>query len=60
VVTALLTTPFMAAVVVLIYYDLRVRKEGLNLDTLARGIAIDPSHIDRSLFDRPEDPPYPD
>jgi predicted secreted protein len=60
VVTSMLTTPFMAAVVVLIYYDLRVRKEGLDLDALARGVAVDPTKIDRTLFDRPEEPPYPD
>lgn len=59
VVTSLLTTPFMAAVVVLIYYDLRVRKEGYQLDDLARGVAVDPARIDRSRFDRSDDPPYP-
>ena len=30
-----LTTPFMAAVVVVIYFDLRVRKEGFDLEMLA-------------------------
>lgn len=60
VVTSLLTTPFMAAIVTLIYYDLRVRKEGLTLDALARGVSVDPARVDRSRFDRPEEPPYPD
>jgi predicted secreted protein len=55
VVTSLLTTPFMATVVVLIYYDLRVRKEGLSIDELARSVRIDPSTIDRTRFERPDD-----
>jgi hypothetical protein len=53
--TSLLTTPFMATVVVLIYYDLRVRKEGLSIDELARSVRIDPSTIDRTRFERPDD-----
>ena len=35
IVGAVLTTPFMAAVVVVIYFDLRVRKEGFDLQMLA-------------------------
>jgi hypothetical protein len=53
VITSLLTTPFMATVVVLIYYDLRVRKEGLSIDQLARSVQVDPSAVDRSRFERP-------
>jgi hypothetical protein len=53
--TSLLTTPFMATVVVLIYYDLRVRKERLTIDELARSMRIDPATIDRSRFERPDD-----
>jgi predicted secreted protein len=55
VVTSLLTTPFMATVVVLIYYDLRVRKEQLSIDELARAVRIDPSSVDRTRFERPDD-----
>jgi hypothetical protein len=60
VVTSMLTTPFMAIVVVLIYYDLRVRKEDLGLDALAKGVDVHPGDIDRRRFDRSEEPPYPD
>ena len=59
VVTSLLTTPFMAAIVVLIYFDLRVRKEGYRLDDLAKDVAIEPGQIDRARFDRRDDPPFP-
>jgi hypothetical protein len=34
-VTQLLTTPFQAAIVALLYFDLRVRKEGFDLELLA-------------------------
>jgi hypothetical protein len=56
VLTSLLTTPFMATVVVLIYYDLRVRKERLSIDELALTLRIDPAVVDRTRFERPEDP----
>jgi transcription initiation factor TFIIIB Brf1 subunit/transcription initiation factor TFIIB len=45
----------MATVVVLIYYDLRVRKEQLSIDELARAVRIDPSSVDRTRFERPDD-----
>lgn len=35
IVGSVLTTPFLAAVVVIIYFDLRVRKEGFDLELLA-------------------------
>ena len=38
--SSVVTTPFMAAVLVLIYFDLRVRKEGFDLDLLAQGVGI--------------------
>jgi predicted secreted protein len=38
VVASVITTPFMAAVLVLIYFDLRVRKEGFDLQLLAQGV----------------------
>jgi hypothetical protein len=34
------TTPFFGAVLVLIYYDLRVRKEGFDLEVMARSIGL--------------------
>jgi len=41
---AVITTPYSAAVVALVYFDLRVRKEGLDLQLLARdaGVERDP------------------
>jgi hypothetical protein len=38
-VTALLTTPFQAAIVTVLYFDLRVRKEGFDLQLLADRLA---------------------
>lgn len=35
---SILATPFQAAIIALIYFDLRVRKEGLDVELLARGI----------------------
>ena len=43
VVSSVITTPFMAAVLVLIYFDLRVRKEGFDLQLLSQGVGI-PGH----------------
>jgi hypothetical protein len=37
-ISAVLATPFQAAVVALIYFDLRVRKEGFDLERLAGGL----------------------
>ena len=41
-VSRLLTTPLVAAFVVVIYFDLRVRKEGFDLQLLADRIGVDP------------------
>ncbi|MCA1846493.1 MAG: hypothetical protein LC792_25520, partial [Actinobacteria bacterium] len=38
--SSVVTTPFMAAVLVLIYFDLRVRKEGFDLELLSQGVGI--------------------
>jgi hypothetical protein len=46
----ILTTPFSASVIALIYIDLRVRKEGLDLSTLAQEVHVD----------LPEEPPRRD
>lgn len=36
IVSGIITTPFVAAVTTILYYDLRVRKEGFDLELLAR------------------------
>ena len=38
--SSVITTPFMAAVLVLIYFDLRVRKEGFDLQLLSQGVGV--------------------
>jgi hypothetical protein len=38
----LITTPFIAAFVTVLYFDLRVRKEGFDLQLLAQRIGVDP------------------
>lgn len=40
VVSSVITTPFMAAVLVLVYFDLRVRKEGFDLQLLSQGVGV--------------------
>jgi len=37
-----ITTPFIAAVVIVLYFDLRVRKEGFDLELLAQGVGVAP------------------
>ena len=37
---SVITTPFLAAVAVVLYFDLRVRKEGFDLQLLARHIGV--------------------
>jgi hypothetical protein len=39
----LITTPFSAAVAVVLYYDLRVRKEGFDLELLAERLGVERS-----------------
>jgi predicted secreted protein len=38
--SAVITTPFMSAVLVLVYFDLRVRKEGFDLQLLSQGVGV--------------------
>jgi hypothetical protein len=38
---AAITTPYTAAVVTLLYFDLRVRKEGLDLQLIAQGAGVE-------------------
>ncbi len=40
---ATLTTPVLAAVITVLYIDLRVRKEGFDLELLADTVGVDPS-----------------
>jgi hypothetical protein len=59
-VASLVTTPFIAAVVMLVYFDLRVRKEGFDLAVLAErmggGAAAEPAPA-RDAFGHPVVPP---
>lgn len=41
-VSGVITTPFMAALVAVIYFDLRVRKEGFDLELLAASVGVAP------------------
>jgi hypothetical protein len=41
--SAVLVTPFSAAVNGIVYFDLRVRKEGFDLELLARTLGVDPT-----------------
>jgi hypothetical protein len=51
IISGVITTPFVAAVIVVIYFDLRVRKEGFDLETLATSFGGTPR--------RAEEPPWP-
>ena len=41
----ILVTPFTAAVIVIAYFDMRVRKEGFDLELLARHLGVDPTDV---------------
>jgi hypothetical protein len=67
-VVSLVTTPFIAAVVTLVYFDLRARKEGFDLSALAGGDggtpaaaapAPAPRSDERDAFGNPVVPPAP-
>jgi len=53
-----ITYPLWAAVVTVLYYDLRVRKEGFDLQLLAAGVGADASRFG-SAPERPEAPEAP-
>lgn len=40
-----LVVPFVAALTAVIYVDLRVRKEGFDLELMARGVGVDPGAL---------------
>jgi hypothetical protein len=46
--SSLITLPLMASVLTVVYFDLRVRKEGFDLQLLARGVGQDASAYDTS------------
>lgn len=54
--TYVLTYPLWAAVMTVIYYDLRVRNEGFDLQLLAQGVGADASRFETSP-ERPVAPP---
>ena len=58
IVAGLITQPFAAIVTVLLYYDLRVRKEGLDIQLLAAGLGTTPSAT-AIATGRPGTPPDP-
>ncbi|MDQ4142615.1 MAG: hypothetical protein M3198_02550, partial [Actinomycetota bacterium] len=62
-VAAILTTPFVSAVAVVIYFDLRVRKEGFDLQLLAQNMGVDPGEGASSILPPPPQwgaqPPQP-
>jgi hypothetical protein len=41
--SSMITTPFLAAVIVVLYFDLRVRKEGFDLLLLANHMGVEPA-----------------
>jgi hypothetical protein len=53
-----ITYPLWAAIVTVIYYDLRVRNEGFDLQLLASGVGADASRFETSP-ERPVAPPPP-
>ncbi|MBW3668867.1 MAG: hypothetical protein KY443_06600 [Actinobacteria bacterium] len=55
--SAVVVTPFTAAVTTVVYFDLRVRKEGFDLELLAREVGVAPA--ERAMFFPPPAPPPP-
>jgi hypothetical protein len=55
---AAITYPLWASVVTVLYYDLRVRNEGFDLQLLAQGVGADASRFETSP-ERPSTPPPP-
>jgi hypothetical protein len=55
---AAITYPLWAAVLTVVYYDLRVRNEGFDLQLLAHGVGADASRFESSP-ERPIAPPPP-
>ena len=51
-----LTTPLSAAVLAVLYFDLRVRKEGFDLELLAHRLGVDPATVPGFDFAPPAPP----
>lgn len=57
-ISSLVTTPILAAFITILYFDLRVRKEGLDLRLIAERIDASPEQAERgSPYIRPAGPP---
>ena len=54
-----LTTPLSAAVLTVLYFDLRVRKEGFDLELLARRLGVEPGTVASAEFLPATPPPVP-
>lgn len=50
IVGASLTVPILAAIITVLYIDLRVRKEGFDLELLAETVGVDPTGLPAPLF----------
>lgn len=48
--SGVLTTPLSAAVLTVLYFDLRVRKEGFDLELLSRRMGVDPTTVANPAF----------
>lgn len=57
--SGVLTTPLSAAVLTVLYFDLRVRKEGFDLELLSRRMGVDPATVANPAFLPPAVPPMP-
>jgi hypothetical protein len=57
--SGLLTTPFTAIVVVVLYVDLRVRHEGFNAQVLASSVGATPPPVSSAIPPRPAPPTTP-
>ncbi len=56
-IASIITAPITAGAIVLLYYDLRIRKEGFDLEMLAQGMAgQDTAGIDQEVRDFTYDP----
>ena len=57
--SGVLTTPLSAAVLTVLYFDLRVRKEGFDLELLSRRMGVDPATVANPAFLPPALPAPP-
>jgi hypothetical protein len=57
--SGVLTTPLSAAVLTVLYFDLRVRKEGFDLELLSRRMGVDPATVANPAFLPPAMPAPP-